>query len=575
MSCEFISELRRLSKLSAEAVQNLDHFDPLKKYMHITRHTEIDFKQLLLKIAEVNHKQLVLVCGSAGDGKSHLLSYLKYSEQDHILDSYTIINDATESDAPNQTAIETLAERIVAFRDDRLNDGGREKVVLAINLGMLNNFIDSEQGKYFGKLKQYVLNNNIFSVAQPLPFNKDEVFHHIDFSNYQLYTLTADGARSDYLTELFEKVFGNNTCNPFYNTYINQGSTCPHHTQCPVRHNFEFLMKEDVRKLLIQRIIEVCIKDKLVITSRDILNFIFDAVVSPDFDEKKLWNLLSNPAKFLETYISYTTPMLIFENRGTSSLIDCMTENAATSDNIEKRDCDVLDFYAADDITPIVLSELNRSEYSHILHSISLSAIDNGRDPLKKYVYKFLRNYKKLTDSKELKADRLYLSFVQDLYHAYAGNIKHLKNLYSSVKHSIYSWNGTYGTDLICIDDSSDDYSILEQLNIKYDVAQGSGDEEVLQFAPVIMVRFSNETKTEQVSFSIDYSLYRVIMAMKDGYCPTSQDRNVHADFSSGIMALSEFGTKKSRVYIVSKRKTRNMKFLLEESDFGYSFKEV
>ena len=44
MSCEFISELRRLSKLSAEAVQNLDHFDPLKKYMHITRHTEIDFK---------------------------------------------------------------------------------------------------------------------------------------------------------------------------------------------------------------------------------------------------------------------------------------------------------------------------------------------------------------------------------------------------------------------------------------------------------------------------------------------------------------------------------------------------
>ena len=575
MSCEFISELRRLSKLSAEAVQNLDHFDPLKKYMHITRHTEIDFKQLLLKIAEVNHKQLVLVCGSAGDGKSHLLSYLKYSDQDQILDSYTIINDATESDAPNQTAIETLAERIAAFRDDRLNDGGREKVVLAINLGMLNNFIDSEQGKYFGKLKQYVLNNNIFSVAQPLPFNKDEVFHHIDFSNYQLYTLTADGARSDYLTELFEKVFGNNTCNPFYNTYINQGSTCPHHTQCPVRHNFEFLMKEDVRKLLIQRIIEVCIKDKLVITSRDILNFIFDAVVSPDFDEKKLWNLLSNPAKFLETYISYTTPMLIFENRGTSSLIDCMTENAATSDNIEKRDCDVLDFYAADDITPIVLSELNGSEYSAILHSIGLSAIDNGRDPLKKYVYKFLRNYKKLTDSQELKADRLYLSFVQDLYHAYAGNIKHLKNLYSSVKHSIYSWNGTYGTDLICIDDSSDDYSILEQLNIRYDVAQGSGDDEVLQFAPVIIVRFSNETKTEQVSFSIDYSLYRVIMAMKDGYCPTSQDRNVHADFSSGIMALSEFGTKKSRVYIVSKRKTSNMKFLLEESDFGYSFKEV
>ncbi len=575
MSCEFISELRRLSNLSAEAVQNIDHFDSLKEYMHIVRNTETDFRKLMTSIAGVNHKQLVLVCGSAGDGKSHLLSYLKCSDQNRILDEYTIINDATESDAPNQTAIETLAERIAAFRDDRLNDGSCEKVVLAINLGMLNNFIDSEQGKYFGKLKLYVLNNNIFSVAQPLPFDRDGVFQHIDFSDYQLYTLTADGAKSDYLTELFAKVFGNSTCNPFYNTYMNQGSTCPHHAQCPVRHNFEFLMKEEVRKLLIQRIIEVCIKDKMVVTSRDVLNFIFDAVVSPNFDEKKFWNIISNPANFLETYISYTTPMLIFENKGTSSLIDCMTENATISENIESRDEDVLNFYAADDITPIALSVLNGSKYAEILQSVGLSAIDNGRDSLKKYMYKFLMNYKKLSDSESFKTDQLYISFVRDLYHAHAGNIKYLKNLYRSVKHSIYAWNGIYGTDLICIDDSSDDYSILEQLIIKYDIAQGSGEDEVMRFAPVILVRFSNEAKTEQVSFSIDYGLYKVIMEMKDGYCPTSQDRNVHADFSSGITALSEFGTKKSRVYIVPKKKKGNVKFLFEESDFGYSFKEV
>lgn len=290
MSCEFVSELRRLSKLSAEAVQNIDRFDPLKEYMHITRNTETDFRSLLSKISGVHHKQLVLVCGSAGDGKSHLLSYLKCSDPNGVLDEYVIINDATESDAPNQTAIETLSERISAFRDDRLDDGGCEKVVLAINLGMLNNFIDSDQGTHFCKLRQYVLDNNIFSVAQPLPFDKDNVFQHIDFSDYQLYTLTADGAKSDYLTELFAKVFGSDPRNPFYNTYANQGSVCPHHAQCPIRHNFEFLMKEEVQKLLIQRIIEVCIKNKMVVTSRDVLNFIFDAVVSPNFDEKKFWN---------------------------------------------------------------------------------------------------------------------------------------------------------------------------------------------------------------------------------------------------------------------------------------------
>ena len=144
MSCKFISELRRLSKLSAEAVQNLETFDPLKKYLHVTRNTEADFKALMRSISNVNHKQLVLVCGSAGDGKSHLLSYLKFNDPQGILADYRIINDATESDAPRETAIATLANRISAFRDDRLDDGECEKVILAINLGMLNNFINSE-----------------------------------------------------------------------------------------------------------------------------------------------------------------------------------------------------------------------------------------------------------------------------------------------------------------------------------------------------------------------------------------------------------------------------------------------
>ena len=53
MSCEFISELRRLSKLSAEAVQNVDNFDQLKEYMHVKRCTEDDFKDLMSKIVDV------------------------------------------------------------------------------------------------------------------------------------------------------------------------------------------------------------------------------------------------------------------------------------------------------------------------------------------------------------------------------------------------------------------------------------------------------------------------------------------------------------------------------------------
>lgn len=184
-------------------------------------------------------------------------------------------------------------------------------------------------------------------------------------------------------------------------------------------------------------------------------------------------------------------------------------------------------------------------------------------------------HYQDLADPKTPFTDEVYNHFVVDMFNAYAGNKLKLKDLYNAVKDSVYAWDGVYGNDLICIDDSNDDYNILEQLIIRFDVLPGTGESEIFQFAPTITVRFKNEAGTDNISLSLDYSLYKLIMAMQDGYCPTSQDRNIHADFASGVKALAEFGSKKARIIIAPKRQTTSDKYLFEESDFGYSFKEV
>jgi len=115
----------------------------------------------------------------------------------------------------------------------------------------------------------------------------------------------------------------------------------------------------------------------------------------------------------------------------------------------------------------------------------------------------------------------------------------------------------------------------LEKLSIESDVLPGSGESEILQFTPSIAVRFKDEAETGKVKFSIDFSLYKLVMEMKDGYCPTSQDRNIHADFASGIKALAEFGSQRTRVIIVPKRRTSTARYMFKETDFGYSVKEV
>ena len=124
MACAFIAELSKLRKKSIESVGNVTSFDEFKKYLHVLRPIETELRNLLKKITESNQKTLVLLCGSAGDGKSHLMSYLRHADSEHLLDSFELYNDATESSAPELTFDETLAERLAPFNDEnyQIND---------------------------------------------------------------------------------------------------------------------------------------------------------------------------------------------------------------------------------------------------------------------------------------------------------------------------------------------------------------------------------------------------------------------------------------------------------------------
>lgn len=574
MNCEFISEFRRLSKLSSEAVENLESFNGIKEYLHVHRNTETIFKSLISKVSTVTHKQLILVCGSAGDGKSHLLSYLKHIDPEQPLRNYEIINDATESNAPDETAIETLAVKIAAFNDENIGNNGNEKVVLAINLGMLNNFLESNIGASFSKLRAYVENNSIFSVTSTLPVDVDSVFQHIDFSDYQLYSVTEEGTTSTYLLNLIRKVFAAEDHNPFYKSY-EQCADCPHHTHCPVKNNYEFLMGINVQEVLVQRIIEVCIKEKVIVTSRDVLNLLFDIIVPSNYDGDKLWEDISKPLEFLMSYVSYSTPMLLFSNVGTSNLLDHIASNIVKNGVIEERDSDVLNFYAAEDVTPIVSKVLTSTVYGNVVISNDLTSIDNSRKDLKKYLFKFLMNYQYLSENAFLQKDEIYNGFIRDLYYSLAGEKAKLKSVYTSVKDAIYAWDGIYGDDLICIDDTDNNYSILETLSIKSDVLPGHQADEFYQFSPTIAVRFRNEAGTDGVIIKLDFSLYKLIMEMKAGYRPTAQDRNTHTEFVSNIREISEFGSKKRKIMIVSKKPNIAKKFIFEDGEFGFAFKEI
>ena len=86
--CKFVEELSKLRKSSKDSIDDTETFNEFKKYIHVKRDIETHLKKILKHINNSNQKSLVLLCGSAGDGKSHLLSYLKNNDSENLLCEY-------------------------------------------------------------------------------------------------------------------------------------------------------------------------------------------------------------------------------------------------------------------------------------------------------------------------------------------------------------------------------------------------------------------------------------------------------------------------------------------------------
>lgn len=580
MACKFISELSKLRKLSMESVENTASFDTFKKYLHVLRPVEVELRDLLSKVNAANKKTLILLCGSAGDGKSHLISYLRNADSEHLLDAFELYNDATESSAPQLTSIDTLAEKLAPFNDENYATDDGFKMILAINLGTLNNFIESEKGKAFSTLKKYVEVNEIFSTyVRPNTYQANSVFQHVSFSDYQVFTLNSTGIGTAYLEELLEKVFRQSEENPFYKAYADNGS-CTLCQKCPVRHNFEFLSNSVHQKAVINKIVEVVIKDKAIVSTREILNLLYDILVHPDFDYSMMCKAATSETKYLTKYIQCTTPMLMYEFDDISPLINAIRKHDLLRDRQADMDVDMTRFHSLENIYETFMGATAETPYAKLNDTTKIAVLGGIKPDLKKLVYRFIVRTKDIKGAYPVTAQKqLFEEYIQYLYYQNSGNEKKLAKLYDATKKAVLSWDGQFDSDSICIDDSNEKFWVLEQLLIQPAIykIQPPSTGEVLRFATALKIRFKNANSAELQSaeISMDYALFEMISAMREGYRPTVQDKNKHTDFVSFVQRLIEFGNKATRIILIPKDNEHDYKVIFEKNDFGYEFKVV
>lgn len=580
MACEFIMQLSKLRKSSAESVENTNAFNHFKEYLHVERHVEIELRKLLRSVNEKQGKCLVLLCGSAGDGKSHLISYMKNSDTEGLLDGYELYNDATESSEPTLTSIDTLADKLTNFDDEHYDNADGSKMIIAINLGTLNNFIESEKGKSFIKLRKYVEENDILSsYAQETGYKDNSVFQHVSFADYQVFSLSENGIQTVFLENLLEKVFSQNEDNPFYQSYKKGETNCQLCQRCPVRHNFEFLSDPKNQQVLIHRIVQAVIIDKTIVATREVLNLLYDLIVHPDFDKQKI-SIGTSDVQYLNDYISWTTPMLLNEYEDISPLINAMRSHDVLRNRTAIADEEAIRFHSLDNIEKVFEDTAKGTPYIALNTISNVSQLGGIKPELKKIIYRFIARLKAMEHNlnrseKEIRFEQ-YLSY---LYNQNSGNEKKLAALYESTKKAVLNWDGEFGGDFICIDESNEHHWILEELKLKAainkDAPKITG--EIKRFSPTISLRYKKDGQdnTKPVTIKIDFALYELISDMKAGYRPTIQDKNRHTDFVSFVQQLIELGNKEERVTIIPKDGDKKYQIVFEENDFGFEFKVV
>ena len=92
-----------LNQCSVESVQSGNGFTDIDRYLHTERPVTDELLEKMIQIDNAGGG-IILLVGSAGDGKSHLLSKVKEIDPERWpLDSF--YNDATASCSPNKTAI--------------------------------------------------------------------------------------------------------------------------------------------------------------------------------------------------------------------------------------------------------------------------------------------------------------------------------------------------------------------------------------------------------------------------------------------------------------------------------------
>lgn len=518
---ELIKALRRLSQGSRQSVQSGQELDEFDKYMHVDRPIDKAVKDAMGDIRQESGG-IVFIVGSAGDGKSHMISALKGEYPD-----FEFRNDASESPWPKVGSIEALKIFLSDFKDATLHTTG-SRMLVAINMGKLSAFIDDPQVQADF--------SEIVACAKTL-FDEDNLRHDetgrvkiISFANYQIFELFPEQKEAEYpvdslfIRAVLDKITRKTSGNIFRRAFEASAPVGDDFDPCYL--NYQLLCIPEIQDAIVKITIEAIIRFKLILTPRELFDFIYRIIVpdtvanfspSKDFFRSLLPNVLfaGGENKILK-YLALLDPL----KHGSIAHNDYLSE-LFTSVEIPEERC----FTS--------LKGKLHPQFFGILGEYYRNNRNNVED-ISKLLFRLKHLLQYHSESDE------YRAFLKILCGYYDNDEDRLFPLYETVQRSIPHFYGSYTDkpDVIPLNIQGREYKMFVSCdNLKPDPHAS------IPFNTDNRNRFVVEIDTQwkvntPVALKIEYQLYEYLCRIQKGKLAQKDDRNHNLSFSEFINKL-------------------------------------
>lgn len=586
--CQFIEAMEGLKSSSNLSVAN-EKFSKFNEYMHIP--SKMDTRLAgVIEVAKKNSKALILVCGNSGDGKSHLIA--NFIEQGIIIPNreFDVYIDATSSDRKGMRANKKLREKMDEFTDEKLTNGVVHRLIVAINLGVLNDFIKNYEAEYT-VLKKYVDEQGLFDnipawryklMEQDLGQQSTYYLGHVDFTSFHRYEIGVSGTDTSFFSGLFDKIVNSAPENIIFCAFNNACKTCPKASNCPVCWNYrELVESKKLREYIVDTLIRAIIKGNLSPSIREINDYFYEIIIGRTFDESEIMIRSNNR---LIHFVQNSTLNLMFESR------DGLARYTSKEDvlGVAERTCDkqLIALNLKPDFEKWLMEEaalvspIFTQIYNNILFCKNNLAkqYKDAEQEIKQAVYKL---YVRIQSASEQIQDVKYKRYLELLYYYNAGRENKCKELIQLIKDCVYLWNGRLGDKSgnniktgVIVGRSSARYYLYKKMEISFAenkrVIPLTDGEEFTNFSSIMRFGFKLKDKEKIIILDVDYELYSFLLEVRAGYVPTNSDKKKNVKYDTFVRKI--ISESDSDTYVYS-RIEDGKTYRIAKDDFGdYKF---